>query len=224
VSIGCGTGGKTTMRRFRNLNVALASLAFAACVTINVYFPAASAERAADQIIDTVTSGAGAAASPGVAPATPPRSQRAADEATPLAWIGRQAGRALEALVPAAHAQANANIDISSPEIRAITASMQARFEQLSKYFASGAVGLTANGLVEVRDQAAVPLAERATVKRLVAEDNNDRNTLYAEIAKANGHPEWEPDIRATFARRWVERGAQPGWYYQDASGQWRQK
>jgi uncharacterized protein YdbL (DUF1318 family) len=223
VSIGCGTGGKAIMRRFRNLNMALASLAFAACVTINVYFPAASAERAADQIIDTVTSGA-ATPAPAPAPATPPRSQRVEQPASPLAWLGRQAGLALEALVPAAHAQSNANIDISSPEIRAITASMQSRFEQLSRYFASGAVGLTASGLVEVRDQAAVPLAERATVKRLVAEDNNDRNTLYAEIAKANGHPEWEPDIRATFARRWIERGAQPGWYYQDASGSWRQK
>lgn len=213
------------MRGFRNLNMALASLAFAACVTINVYFPAASAERAADQIIDTVTSGAGSAAPvPAPAPANPPRSQRLDEPRSPLAWIGRQAGQLLTALVPAAHAQANANIDISSPEIRAITASMQARFEQLSKYFGSGAIGLTTNGLIEIRDQSAIPLAERALVKRLVAEDNNDRNALYAEIAKANGHPEWEPDIRATFARRWVERGAQPGWYYQDASGNWRQK
>ena len=37
-------------------------------------------------------------------------------------------------------------------------------------------------------------------------------------------HPEWEADIRRTFARRWVERGAQGGWYYQDASGKWVQK
>ncbi|MEZ5459768.1 MAG: YdbL family protein [Steroidobacteraceae bacterium] len=216
------------MRRFRNLNMALASLAFAACVTINVYFPAASAERAADQIIDTVTSGAGSngANSSGTGATTPPpqSKQQRAEAATPLAWLGRGAGLVLEALVPAAHAQSNANIDISSPEIRAITASMQARFEQLQKYFASGAVGLTANGLVELRDQSSVPLAERAIVKRLVAEDNRDRNTLYAEIAKANGHPEWEADIRGIFARRWVERGAQPGWYYQDASGSWQRK
>jgi uncharacterized protein YdbL (DUF1318 family) len=44
------------------------------------------------------------------------------------------------------------------------------------------------------------------------------------EIAKANGHPEWEGDIRKTFARRWVERGARPGWYYQNASGAWVKK
>lgn len=218
------------MRRFLNLNVALASLAFAACVTINVYFPAASAEKAADQIIDTVTSGGSAApaSTPPQGRVLPPAPQDStvAEPATlqPVAWLGRAAGLALEAMVPAAHAQANANIDISTPEIRAITASMQARFEQLQKYFASGAVGLTSNGLVELRDQAGVPLAERAVVKRLVAEDNRDRNTLYAEIAKANGHPEWEADIRGIFARRWIQRGAQPGWYFQDADGSWKQK
>ncbi len=70
----------------------------------------------------------------------------------------------------------------------------------------------------------AVPLAERATVKRLVSEDNTDRKTLYAQIAKANGHPEWETDIRKTFARRWVEHGAKPGWHYQDAVGNWVKK
>ena len=134
------------------------------------------------------------------------------------------AGAVLERLVPAAHAQQSADIDISSPEIRAITASMQARFAQLEKFFSSGAVGLTANGLIEIRDPNAAALAERALVKGLVAEDNRDRNALYAAIARANGHPEWESDIRGTFARRWVERGAQPGWYYQDGSGNWRQK
>ena len=32
----------------------LAALSLAACVTINIYFPAAAAERAADRIIDEV--------------------------------------------------------------------------------------------------------------------------------------------------------------------------
>jgi len=228
------------MQKLMRLNVALASLAFAACVTINVYFPAAAAEKAADQIIDSVTSGGAGAgtAAPRTAPtgALPHREDRGRDDSTvastalaghgrveaPLLWIA--AGRVLDMLVPAAQAQAAANIDISSPEIRAVTQSMQARFAELEKYFASGVVGLTVSGLVEIRDASAAPLAERAVVKRLVAEDNNDRNTLYAEIAKANGHPEWEADIRKIFARRWVERGAQSGWYYQDASGAWRQK
>lgn len=225
------------MRRVLPLKLVLASLLFAACVTINVYFPAAAAERAADQIIDQVTGSSGSAAPQGRQQSAPPQGASQAP-ATSLqrregpdvvAWnaaaavLRVAAARLLEALVPAAHAQANANIDISSPEIRAVTASMTARFDQLEAYFGSGAVGLTEDGLVEIRDVSAVPLAERATVKRLVAEDNKDRNTLYAEIARANGHPEWETDIRRIFARRWIERGAKPGWWYQQG-GSWRQK
>ncbi|MBC7944052.1 MAG: hypothetical protein H7X91_02025 [Burkholderiales bacterium] len=34
--------------------IALAALLLAACVTINIYFPAAAAEKAADKIIDEV--------------------------------------------------------------------------------------------------------------------------------------------------------------------------
>jgi uncharacterized protein len=184
----------------------------AACVTVNVYFPAAAAEKAADQIIDTVTRGQNAQ--------KPEASNRYQEPNILLVAVGR----ALELMIPAAHAQMNANLDISTPEIRAVTGSMQQRFGELKKYFDSGALGLTKDGLIEVRDPNAAPLAERATVKRLAAEDNRDRATLYTEIAKANGHPEWEADIRQIFARRWVERGAQPGWYYQDAGGAWKQK
>jgi uncharacterized protein YdbL (DUF1318 family) len=56
-----------------------------------------------------------------------------------------------------------------------------------------------------------------------VADENRDRNALYREVANANNHPEWEAQIRATFAKRWIER-ARAGWYYQDASGAWKQK
>jgi len=208
------------MRRMIPIKLALAFL-LAACVTVNVYFPAAAAQDAADKIIDTVTKQPGETTTEPPA-AQPPTSQAApAQESIPILLVA--VGRALEMMIPAAQAQASANLDISSPEIRAVTSSMQQRFGQLEKYFSSGAIGLTADGLVEVRDQNAVPLAERATVKRLVAEDNNDRQTLYAEIAKANKHPEWEGDIRKTFARRWVERGAKSGWYYKE-SGSWKQK
>jgi uncharacterized protein YdbL (DUF1318 family) len=68
-----------------------------------------------------------------------------------------------------------------------------------------------------------VPLAERNSVRKLVAEENADRTNLYREIAAANGHPEWETDIRTTFAERWASK-APAGWYYQDASGAWKQK
>jgi uncharacterized protein YdbL (DUF1318 family) len=89
--------------------------------------------------------------------------------------------------------------------------------------FDAGAIGFGANGLVVIRDRAAVPLSDRRTLETAVADENRDRQAVYREIAVANGHPEWEQEIQETFAREWV-RNARPGWYYQDSSGAWRQK
>ena len=81
-------------------------------------------------------------------------------------------------------------------------------------YFDSGAIGLTDSGLVEFRD--------RNNVVQLVSAQNNDWNTLYAEIAKLNNQPEWQDSIRRTFAERWVAK-ANRGWYYRE-NGVWKQK
>jgi uncharacterized protein YdbL (DUF1318 family) len=211
------------MRRLLPIKLLALSCLLAACVTVNVYFPAAAAEQAADRIIDTVTSQPGGNKSNDTTPAKTPPNSRVAPKAEQPVLLAA-AGALLNLLVPAAEAQGSPNLDVSDPQIRAVTASMQQRFGDLKKFFDAGVIGLTADGQVAVRDQNAIALADRAVVARLVAEDNRDRATLYAELAKANKHPEWEPDIRRTFARRWVERGAQPGWYYQDASGKWVQK
>lgn len=117
---------------------------------------------------------------------------------------------------------AAADIEINTPGVAALTQSMQARYAQLSPHYASGAVGLTADGFVAVHDAGAVPLAERQAVNALVTAENHDRKALYQEIARANGHPEWADDIRNTFAQRWIQR-AQTGWWIQAAKG-WHQK
>jgi uncharacterized protein len=215
------------MRRVLPLKLLLAVL-LAACVTVNVYFPAAAAEKAADQIIDTVT-GQGAAPPQGANPDRKPQGwlQQPGERGfspgdDPGSVLLVAAGHVLQLLVPAAQAQGAANLDVNTPEIRAVTGALQARYAQLKPYLDSGAVGLTADGHMDVRDANAVPLAERANVKRLVAEENRDRDTLYTEIARANGHPEWKSDIQTTFARRWIERAA-PGTYYQNGGG-WIQK
>jgi uncharacterized protein YdbL (DUF1318 family) len=123
--------------------------------------------------------------------------------------------------VPAAIAAAD--LEINTPAIAALQGSMQGRHGQLASYYASGAVGLTRDGLVAVRDANAVPLKDRQGVNSLVAAENKDRSALYKEIANANGHPEWESEVRNTFAQRWVQK-AQGGWWYQDASGGWAKK
>src|SRR3954465_4153453 len=204
------------MRRVLPLKIALASLLVAACVTTNVYFPPAAADKAADQFINDVTGGSKGGT-------TPPQSYVTPREKPDLLLAA--VGDLLYAFVPAAHAQdAGAALNVNSPAVSRIKSSMAGRFGELEKFFASGAVGLTRDGLIEVRDLNAVALPDRATVKRLVAEDNADRSQLYAETAKASNHPEWEGDIKKSFARRWVATGAKPGWYYQADDGSWKQK
>jgi uncharacterized protein YdbL (DUF1318 family) len=205
------------MIRWITAGIAAGSLALAACVTINVYFPEAAAEKAADRIIEDIWGEQEA-------------QKREGNEQTslPAASHGLLASAlkgALELVVPPAQAQAQAqaDIDISSPAIRALTASMKARAAELEPFFDSGAVGLTSDGLVELRDANAVPLADRNRVRKLVSDENGDRNSLYREIASANDHPEWESDIRSTFASRWVAN-ARAGWYYKPAGGGWTKK
>ena len=197
------------MTRWITAAISTAALALAACVTINVYFPAAAAEKAADRIIEDVW---GRDAKGDEQSALPP-----GHRGTLLAAVRS----AVEFVIPVANAQAD--LDVSTPAIRAVTASMESRHGQLEKYYASGAVGLTADGLIEIRDANAVPLAERNVVRKLVADENADRNSLYREIASGNGHPEWETDIRSTFASRWIAK-ARGGWWYRNAAGNWVQK
>ena len=118
---------------------------------------------------------------------------------------------------------AQANLEINTPAIAALQRSMQDRHGQLQPLYSSGAVGLTRDGNVALRDANAVPLAQRAQVNGLVASENQDRAALYREIARANGKPEWENDIRSTFAQRWIDK-AQSGWFYQNAGGAWVRK
>jgi len=129
---------------------------------------------------------------------------------------------AIVALTAALNVFAAADLEVNTPGINAIKQSMQARHAQLAAHYSSGAVGVTADGLVALRDAGAVPLAQRQAVNALVAAENQDRNALYAEIASANGRPEWQAEIRSTFAQRWIQR-AQPGWWVQ-SGGAWKQK
>jgi len=115
------------------------------------------------------------------------------------------------------------NLEINTPAITALQNSMQSRHVQLAPHYASGAIGLTRDGRVDLRDPSAVPLAQRQAVSGLVAAENNDRAALYREIARANNHPEWEAEVRSTFAQRWSDK-AQAGWYVQNASGAWVKK
>ncbi|MCX7514934.1 YdbL family protein [Frateuria sp. STR12] len=201
------------MRKLVYALLTTAMVALVGCVTINVYFPEAAAQKAADRFIGTVID-QGAAPAPDSQPAPAPQAQ---DPIRPSAML-------LDLLVPAAYAADTPDIRVQTPATEAIRGRMQARFKNtLKSLLDSGGVGFTHDGLVAVHDAGKIPLSQRAQATAAVADENGDRNALYREIARANGHPEWESRIRATFAKGWIER-AHAGWYYQDASGAWKRK
>ena len=117
---------------------------------------------------------------------------------------------------------AAADLEVNTPAIAALKASMQARHGQLSPFYGAGAIGLTKDGMIAVKDATAVPLSQRGSLSGLVSAENADRASLYKEIATANGHAEWQGDIQNTFAGRWIDK-AQSGWFYQSGGG-WAKK
>ena len=191
----------------------IAALLLTACVTINVYFPAAQAQEAAKEFVDKVIGPSDAT--------TPPPAGEPAPEPKPA----NSPGFALwSLLIPAAQAQSAPDITIRTPAIQAIQSRMASRFTtSLQPSFDAGALGFTRDGLIEVRDATKVALKDRVAVTQAVADDNRDRKAVYREIAVANGHAEWEAQIRETLAKQWVA-SAHAGWWYQDAGGAWTQK
>jgi hypothetical protein len=127
----------------------------------------------------------------------------------------------------AAVAQEAPELNVNSPAVTQIRDSLKARVAQIKPLLDAGTLGFTQDGKLAVRDPAAVPLSERQKVLALITGDNNDKAALYREIARANGHPEWEQQIADKFKERFQGGKAKwirAGWWVQDASGNWTQK
>ena len=200
----------------------LAPIAVVSCVTVNIYFPAAAAEKAADQIILDVWHQQGDAAEATKAATTPPAAKNSGAKNEHSALDPRRiVVAALSAISGEAHAQ-NVDFNASSPQIEQIKARMASRFGELRPFLDSGAIGLTADGLIAVHDANAASLADRARMNQLVSAENKDRKALYQAIADANNQPGWAGQIQKTFAERWISQ-AQSGWWYQ-SGGSWKKK
>jgi uncharacterized protein YdbL (DUF1318 family) len=180
-----------------------------ACVTVNIYFPAAAVQRAADKIVEETWGEPGGAGSGKEGP----RSQ------------GLSALRAYVSLrmVQEAFAQ-EADINVSNPAIRALKDSIRHRSDSIKPFMDKGNVGITRDGLLTIRTTEGLNLKERAEVKQLLDAGNRDREALYSEIAKANNFPAATVGrIKEIFAKSWIDQ-AKSGWWIQDSQGNWKKK
>jgi uncharacterized protein len=197
-------GGTMPKRTF-----VLAAFFISACVTVNIYFPAAAVERAAEQIVKETWGG------PGEPAKTPPKPQ-STNRFSPMRAVSLN-------FIGEAYAQ-EADINVSNPAIRALKDSIKQRSNAIKPYMDRGNIGIGQDGLLRIRSTDGLNLKERAEVQQLVEAENRDREALYAEIAKANNIPKENiPKIKSIFAKSWIEQ-AQPGWWIQDSQGNWKKK
>jgi len=182
------------------------------CVTINIYFPAAAVEKAADRIVDEVWGGQE------TQPSVPEKGSG------PQSLLNQSLKFVLTVISPSDALAQEADINVTTPAIRALKESIKERAGSLQSYMDKGNVGISGNGLLMVRSVEDAGLKDKALLKRLVDAENTDRNNLYSEIAKANKFPpEKVKEIGEIFARSWISQ-AKKGWWIQDASGKWSMK
>ncbi|MCB2186737.1 MAG: YdbL family protein [Deltaproteobacteria bacterium] len=191
-------------RRKLTLTLAALLLLTAACITVNIYFPAAKVQQAAEKIVDDVYQ------NPGQKDGTP--TPGSSGLLRYLAWLGPRQALAADATT------------VSNPTIRALKDQLAARHRELLPFYQGGQVGINRDGYLEVRGTGGLNLGQVAQLKRLVAADNQARRSLYQEVAAALGlKPQQVPQVQKIFADTWRAR-AQGGWWVQDDAGTWRKK
>jgi uncharacterized protein YdbL (DUF1318 family) len=190
--------------------IGLLMVLLVSCVTVNIYFPAAAIQKAADQIVDDVRNIP--------EPAPGPKPEQKPDKSSLLDRVR------VVRLGPAEAQAAAVDLNVSTPAIRNIRASLANRFPQLQPLYAKGAIGETSTGLITARDTGALSLKEKADLNRLVEQENADRQTLYTEIIRANSLDSGQlGEVQRLFANSWRDKSA-PGWWVQQNNGQWGRK
>jgi hypothetical protein len=156
-------------------------LLIGACVTINIYFPAEKVESVAGEIVEDIR---------GPQPETPPVPEKEQQ--------GYHGDRSLFAFLVST-AWAEEITTVSNPAIRELKTRMKNRYPQLKPWFASGVLGY-----VVIAQTDSLSVRDKGTVRNLVSAENNDRKSLYLEVAKALNIDAGQVDrVAGIFAKEW---------------------
>ena len=164
-----------------------ASLAFlAACVTINIYFPAEKVESVAGEIVKDIRG-------PNAEKEKPPAPNKK-DSRLNGSFFAFSVSRAW----------ADEVTTVSNPTIRALKQRMRARFEQMRPYYKKGLLIEGNDGYLSLGNTGGVDLKTLRDLKSLVAAENTDRKALYGEVARAlKIDPSQIDRVAAIFAKEW---------------------
>ncbi len=188
------------MHKLLKIVATLALVLVAACVTVNIYFPAAELQKDAERVVKQAY---------GI------EEQKAPEEGSSLS------PGLLDILGPAtAHAQNY--VELSNATTRGLEQQVVATTKQLAPYFSSGNVGLDNSGFAVLRDKGGLDMKQLGQVNRLVASDHKFKAELYKEKAKAAGTPGKVGDVQSIYANLWKQYAASGTWI--QSGGSWAQK
>lgn len=179
----------------------LSVIVFTACVTVNIYFPAAEVRQAAEEIAKDV---------------------RGQESSQDPADTGSRAPQSFLNLTGTAYAQQE--LDISNATIRQIKEKMKARYAKLLPFLKQGVMGESSKGFLVIRDTGSIDLKARAEVNRQVSAENSDRTALYSAVSEAlNVSGSELARVQEIFAKEW-QKTAPSGTWIELESGKWEQR
>lgn len=118
---------------------------------------------------------------------------------------------------------AEINLDIGTPPVMVAKHTLAQRSSRLVRFYEAGIIGLGNDGMVKMRDDSRLTLAQRQIAGKLIDQENPERNSLIFALAEAHGGQQTEPAVRVAQIKRWKEQ-FRSGWWIEDAQGVWYKK
>ena len=138
-------------------------ICLAACVTINIYFPAERVESIAADIVKDVRG-------------LPDDSEKQKNKSSSFRGV-----MVADLFLPKAYAAEKTQV--SSPAIRTIKQRMTDRNASLEPFYAQDVLNESANGYLEIKEPNNLSIKDKRDVKVLVDAENKDRKALYEAVA-----------------------------------------
>ncbi len=114
-------------------------------------------------------------------------------------------------------------LDIGTPPVVIIRHSITQRYSRLVRFYEAGIIGQGDDGLIYIRDDSRLTLAQRQIAEKLVDVENGERKDLVFAIADGNGRKDAQPEVWAGLVQRWKSQ-FKPGWWFRDVQGNWNRK
>lgn len=169
-------------------NTALVILFIFSCVTINIYFPQEKVESVAGEIVKDVRGGK---------EQKTPEPKKEKDSY--LNIIRFAIGPSL--------CFAQEEITVSNATIRELKNRLRDRYQKMKPYYQKGMIIEGDDGYLKAGNLKGLSLKEKRDLKAMISAENNDRRTLYQEVAKAlKIDPSQVDRIGRIFAKEWKKQ------------------